>query len=28
VSVGWWFGTPRYKPLYEVAITGASVAGR
>jgi hypothetical protein len=27
VSVGWWFGTPRYKPFFEATITAAGPLG-
>ena len=27
ISVGWWFGTPRYKPFFEAEITDARPTG-
>ena len=27
VSVGWWYGTPRYKPFFEATITAAGPLG-
>jgi hypothetical protein len=24
ISVGWWYGTPRYKPFFEATITAAA----
>jgi hypothetical protein len=28
VSVGWWYGTPRYQPFFEATILGAQAGSR